>query len=128
MGRILLLLAAAATLFAADDPWAKVKELKSGADIQVFRKGAPKGLAARLDEVRDDALVVRVKNEQKSIPKEEIDRLDYRPAGRTPSGEISRGVGTSAGEPAPVASRPGTGYMGGIKLTRQSYETIYRRP
>jgi hypothetical protein len=127
MGKTLLLLVAAATLFAADDPWTKIKDLQRGGDVQVFRKGAAKPLEAKLDEVRDDAVVVLVKNEQKSIPKEEIDRLDYRPKGRTPSGDISH-VGMADGVPAPVASRPGTGYMGGIKLTKPSYETVYRRP
>src|SRR4051812_27030607 len=107
MGKSLLLLVAAATLFAADDPWTKIKDLQKGGDVQVFRKGAAKPLEAKLDEVRDEALIVRVKNEQKSIPKEEIDRLDYRPKGRTPSGEVSR-VGMADGVPAPVASRPGT--------------------
>ena len=128
MGKTLLLLAAAATLFAADDPWTKVKELKAGGDVQVFRKGAAKPLEAKLDEVRDDAIVVRIKNEQKSISKDEIDRLDYRPKGRAASSEISRGGVTPAGAPAPVASRPDNGYMGGIKLTKQPYETVYRRP
>jgi hypothetical protein len=128
MGKTLLLLLSAATLFAADDPWTKVKDLKSGGDVQIFRKGAPKPLEAKLDEVRDDAVVVLVKNEQKSIPKEDIDRLDYRPKGRTRTGELSHATSTPDGAPPAAGERPGTGIMGGIKLTKPSYDTVYRRP
>src|SRR5215831_9702774 len=80
MTRLLLLLAAAAA-FAADNPWDKVKELKSGTEIRIARKGVAQPIEAKLDEVRDDAVVVVVKNEQKAIPKDEIDRLDARPKG-----------------------------------------------
>ena len=39
MLKLFLLILAAAAAFAADDPWQKVKDLKSGADLRVFRRG-----------------------------------------------------------------------------------------
>jgi hypothetical protein len=40
---------------------------------------------ATLDEVTEDRIPIVVKNEQMSVPKDDIDRLDARPAGKTPS-------------------------------------------
>ena len=128
---LLLLAAATATLFAADDPWTKVKELKSGTDIAVFRKGATKPLEAKLDEARDDVLVIVVKKEQTAIPKEEIDRLDFRPKGRKTTSEIQKGVKVPDGTP-PIGmnhgpNTPQDGWTSGVTFTKPGYETIYRR-
>jgi hypothetical protein len=132
MARSLLLLLAAATLFAADDPWTKVKELKSGADVAVFRKGATKPVEAKLDEARDDVIVIVVKNQQTAIPKEEVDRVDVRPKGRKTSSEVRKGTNMPDGTP-PVGMNhgpnvPSDGWTGGVTFTKPGYETIYRRP
>jgi hypothetical protein len=78
--RAILLLAAVSALFAADDPWAKVKDLKSGAELRVFKKGPAPPVQAKFDELTADNLVVVVKNEQVAIPRDQIDRIDARPA------------------------------------------------
>jgi hypothetical protein len=128
----MLLLFAAAALFAADDPWTKVKELKSGTEIAIFRKGATKPLEVKLDEVREDAVVVVNKKEQVAIPREEIDRLDYRPSGRKVTSEVKHTVGQP--DPTPPtgmdhgANVPGNTYSSGVTFTKPGYETIYRRP
>src|SRR4051812_16205109 len=80
MFRSLLLLLTAATAFAAaEDQWAKVKELKSGTEVRIVKKGTPKPFEAKLDEVQDDKVLIIVKTEQVAIAKDDIDRLDYRP-------------------------------------------------
>lgn len=131
MARTLLLLLAAATLFAADDPWSKVKDLKSGTDLQIYRKGAAKPLEAKLDEVRDDALVVVVKKEQTAIPRDEIDRLDYRPGKRAVTTETKRTITPPGATPQPGMSHgpdvPGDTYSSSVNLSKPGYETIYRR-
>ena len=119
--------------FAADDPWTKVKELKSGTEIRIVRKGSAQPLEAKLDEARDDAVVVVVKNEQKAIPKEEIDRLDYRPK---PGSRVTTETkaGTDAPDTKPAAGMahgapvPGQTYSSNVSLgSKPGYETIYRR-
>jgi len=78
MLRIALLLLAASAAYAAEDAWAKVRELKSGVELRIYEKGQKQPVLARLDEARENSLVVVVKNEQTAIDKEDIDRIDYR--------------------------------------------------
>ena len=80
MFRILLLLLAAASAMAADDPWVKVRDLKSGAELRVYKKGSPQPVLAKMDQLTDENLIVVVKTEQVAIAREQIDRIDYRPA------------------------------------------------
>jgi hypothetical protein len=53
-----------------------VKELKSRAELRIYKKGAREPINATFDDATDDRLIVVVKNEQVAIPKEDIDRLD----------------------------------------------------
>lgn len=118
-------------LFAADDPWTKVKALKSGTDLQIFREGSVKPLEAKFDEARDDALLVVVKNEQRAIPKKEIDRIDYRPGPRKVTTETKQN--RTEPDPTPPVGMdhgpnvPGQGYSSGVSVSRPGFETIYRR-
>src|ERR1700741_1187304 len=75
----LALLLAGAAAFAADDPWTKVKELKSGTEIRIVKKGGGAPLVGKLDEARDESLTLVLKNEQVTVEKDAIERLDYRP-------------------------------------------------
>jgi hypothetical protein len=133
MGRNLVLFLAVSALFAADDPWAKVKELKSGTEIRIVRKGVAQPLEAKFDEARDDSIVVVVKNEEKAIPKEEIDRLDYRPKpGSRVTRETKTKTDTADGEPpagmAHGAPVPGQSQSTSVSIgSKPGYETIYRR-
>src|SRR5471030_3330076 len=79
MRKILLGVFTAILTFAADDPWAKVKDLKTGTELRVYKKGASQPLLVKMDEVTDENLVVVNKKEQIAIPKDQIDRVDYRP-------------------------------------------------
>jgi hypothetical protein len=131
MGRSLYFLLAAATLFAVENPWAKVQELKSGTEVRIVRRGSAQAIEAKLDEVREDAVVVVVKNEQKAVPKEEIDRLDYRPKGRAATPEVNS-KRTDPDPTPPVGMNhgpnvPGQSYGGGLTFSKPGYETIYRR-
>src|SRR4051812_32925001 len=117
MGRYTALFFAAAVLFAAEDSWTKVKELKSGTEIRIVRKGVPQPLEAKLDEVRDDAIVIVVKKEQKAVPREEIERLDYRPK---PGSRTTTETRTKS---EPVDGVPPAGMDHGAAVPGQSQST-----
>lgn len=68
-------------VFGADDPWDKVRELKTGTELRITKKGGKAPLLATMDEANSERIVVVVKNEQVAIAKDEIDRLEFRPAG-----------------------------------------------
>ena len=80
MRKIATFMLAAAVLLGADSSWTRVKELKSRAELRIYKKGAREPINATFDEANDDRLIVVVKNEQVAIPKEDIDRLDARAA------------------------------------------------
>jgi len=136
MLRILLLFtAAAAALAAADDPWAKVRDIKTGADLRVFKTGAAAPLLANMAEATEENLIVIVKNQQLAIARNQIERIDHRPA-RSGS-RFKTETKTTQEDPTTKPSRPG--YRGsparpsstsgtfGV-ASRPGFETIYRRP
>ena len=135
MLRYLTILLTAAACFAADDPWTKVKELKSGTEIRIYKRGATAPMAGKLDEVFDDRIAVVVKNEQVSIEKDQIDRIDARPsqAGRkmtsetktkTESPDPKPPLGMNHGAPVPGSSSSTSVGFG----SKPDFENIYRRP
>jgi hypothetical protein len=127
MGRYLVLLLA---LFASDDPWQKVRELKSGAELRIYRKGAKQPILARMDELTAESLRVALKNEQTAIPLDEIDRIDARPGDArrqiVPESKVSREVKQPrAGDPGgPVTSAGANFEIRG----KPDFEVVYRRP
>ena len=54
---LVLILSAAALATAADNPWDKVKALKSGTDIRIIRIASPTPIEAKFDEATDDRAV-----------------------------------------------------------------------
>lgn len=134
MSRILFFLLAVAALFAADDPWAKVESLKSGTEIRVTKKGSTQPLIGKFDEANADRLLLVLKNEQIAIPKDQVDRLEYRPTGSRVSvtGKTVHEDPSAAKEP-----RAGMGHEpeGGATNTSTSvnfgskpdFELLYRR-
>lgn len=58
MPKILLLLLATLAALGADDPWAKVRQLKSGDELRIFKNGAAQPMLAKFDEVHEEALSV----------------------------------------------------------------------
>ena len=134
MGRMLFFLLTVLSVFAADDPWTKVRELKSGTELRVFKKGSTQPVLAKMDELTDDNLVVVVKNEQVAIARNQIDRIDYRPP--QPGGRVTAKSETKAtdpdttpGPPGHGSRTPGTSTSSGLVIgSKPDFETIYRRP
>jgi hypothetical protein len=136
MRTALLLIAAIATITAAEDTWTKVKDLKSGSELRITREGAKQPLMAQMDHATDETLYIATKKEQLSIPKSEIVRLDARPP-QTGS-RLTRQATTKSneiGNPSPSEQRPG-GRLAGPSSSASSslsigskpdFETIYRR-
>ncbi|MGI8742703.1 MAG: hypothetical protein ACR2NN_09060 [Bryobacteraceae bacterium] len=135
MRNVLLFLIAAAMLFGADDPWTKVRELKSGTELRVYKKGASKPILAKADEATDDKLVVVVKNEQVAIAKEDIDRIEARPVrtGSRVTKETRKTTTDAVIEPGTAArprqaTVPGTSSSTNVSIgSKPDFETIYRR-
>src|SRR5271166_2568498 len=110
---------AAIAAFAADDPWAKVHDLKSGTEVRIFKKGSPQPVVAKMDELKDDALLVVVKSEQVAIPKDQIDRVDARPAGKRVTVNSKTETTEPDTRPAPPgysAQTPGTTTSSGVSI------------
>ena len=134
MRRMLLFLLAAAMAWTAEDPWTKVKELKTGAELRVFKKGTAQPVMAKMDELTAENLVVIVKNAQVAIPREEIDRIDARPS-QTKS-RITKETKTKTTDPDTRPAPPGFGSRTPETSTsstvgigsKPDFETIYRRP
>ena len=133
MTRTILLLVtfAASALFAADNSWDKVKELKSGTEIRIYRAGAPDPIEAKLDEATDEHIAFVVKKEQKSISKDAVLRLDYRPkAGSRTTETKTTNTPADATPPAGMAHGapvPGQSSSTTLSVGKPGYETIYRR-
>ncbi len=136
MSRLALLLLAAAAAFAAGDSWSKVKELKSGTEIRVLKKGSMQPVLGKIDEANDENLIVVVKNEEIAIPKDQIDRLDYRP---TSGSRFVKETKTKSDDDGPPKEPPagmghqgvGTGSSSSTSVNIQGkpdFETLYRRP
>jgi hypothetical protein len=130
---IVLLLAAMASS-AAEDAWAKVRAVKSGAEIRVVKRGAVEPVLAKMDELTDENLVVVVKNAQVAIPRNQIERIDARPAktGKrvvqqtTSSGpEVTKGADRST---RPNSDHPSSSYGSSVNfVSKPDFETVYRR-
>jgi len=122
MRKSLLLIAFSALLaFAADDPWVKLKEIKSGTELRVFKRGSAQPLLVKMDEATDERLVIVNKTEQTSIAREEIDRVDARPSNKRP---VTRETKASGGETAGSSGLSSSLSIGG----KPDFETVYRRP
>jgi hypothetical protein len=133
MSKIATFLLAAAMLLGADTSWTRVKELKTRAELRVYKKGAREPINATFDEATDERLIVVVKNEQVAIPKEDIDRVDARPA-VTPR-KVSVQKTEKVTEPDPVPNPrtgpavPGESTSSNVSFggSKPDFETIYRR-
>ena len=138
MRAILCVLTAVSFGFGADvktdDQWNKVKELKSGTEIRIFKKGAAQPILAKAGDATDDKLIVVLKNEETAIDKKDIDRLDARPA----AGKRAKVTSTATmNEPTvqPVDGvrpenypKPSSSYSSGISMgSKPDFETVYQR-
>lgn len=138
MMRWALVLLAAATAFAVDDPWAKVKEIKGGAEIRIVKKGAAQPLVGKFGELTDESVIIVLKNEETAVHKEDIDRLDARPdkgsrLTKTGTQDGPPKVETPDGKPAVGMNHgpnvPGSSYNSGLSIgSKPDFEVVYRRP
>jgi len=97
---VMLLFCGALLANTADDPWAKVKAIKSGNELRVYKKGSTQPLLVKMDDATDERLLVVNKNEQTSIAKEDIDRIDARPTNkRAVTKEVKETTGDSNSDP-----------------------------
>jgi len=125
-----MLLVAAMTALADDDPWAKVRDLKSGSQLRIYKVGEKDAIFAKLDQAGEESLIVITKNAQVSIPKEEIERLDLRVVGLRSAAKQTRVDRKVAPKGAEVTGNtiPGATTSVTSGLSRpQPFETIYRR-
>ncbi len=130
--RLCALLSIPALLPAADDPWAKVKDLKSGQELRIIRKGVPRPVLAQYDDLTDDHLMVVMKNEQQAIPRAEVDRIDARPIQTKSRVKVESKSETK--DPEPSRSRPNetsaptTNSTSNVVMSgKPDFETVYRR-
>jgi len=125
----------------ADDDWAKVRALRGGTEIRVFKKGSAQPVVAKMDEASDENLVVVLKNEQVAIPRDQIDRVDARPApagGKstkttttTTTTKVDPTDGKAAAPPSQVKGPDGpsssTSTSVSLGGSKGDFETVYRR-
>jgi hypothetical protein len=132
MRGLLVLILAGVAAFAAEDEWAKVKGVKTGAELRVFKKGSMQPLLAQMDELTDENLIVILKKTQTAIPKDQIDRIDARPiAGSRVTKETTTKetygdakAGAQSTPDVPVTTTSTSVSVG----SKPDFETVYRRP
>ena len=129
-----IVISAAALAAAAENPWDKVKALKSGTEVSVTKAGSTKPIEAKFDEATDERIVIVVKNEQTSIPKSEIARVDARPkAGSRVTTETKTtiqqpGATPPQAKPTDKPNIPGQTYSSGVNIGgKPAWETVYKR-
>src|SRR4051812_11448678 len=99
MRKLAIFLCMAWLAFGVEDPWAKLKELKSGTELRVFKKGAAQPLLVKMGELTDENLVVINKNEETAIARDQIDRVDARPTGKRLVSHNDTKVESGQGDP-----------------------------
>ena len=130
---VLTILCAALAMAAPDEPWDKVRAVKGGAELRVFKKDGKPPVLAKMDEATADNLIVVVKDAQLAIPKDDIERIDYRPpqAGSrvTRETKTTKGVyDSSAGTQGQPMSQGKTGPPPGATSSSSSSLTVGGKP
>jgi hypothetical protein len=125
--------ALAVSALGADDPWAKVKNLKSGSELRIVKRGVKQPVLATFDELTDEKLIVATKTEQIAISKDDIERIDARPPhtgsrvkteSRTKVTDSVATAGRAPGGRSGQSVESGGGLVFGGK---GDFETVYRR-
>lgn len=129
-GALLILLSTLA-VFAADDEWAKVKALKTGTEIRVYKNGSSQPLTAQIGDLTDDNLIIVVKKEQSAIPRDQIYRIDARPAAKRLTSQTTTKQtypDASSAPPSPSKGADVAGTTTNIGIgSKPDFETVYRR-
>ena len=122
-----------AIAFAADNPWTRVKDLKSRSELRIYKTGAREPIAATFADATDERLIVVVKNEQLAIERKDIDRIDARTAATNRKLNVdstAKDVDPDL-KPHPYAGAavPSTSYSSKLSVaSKPGFEEIYRRP
>jgi hypothetical protein len=119
----------------ASDPWAKVREIKSGTELRIYKKGVKQPVLARMDDALEDKIIVALKDEQTAIAKEDIDRVDARPSDKgkrvvaeTKTAATNPNHSASPRDNIGGSSMPGTSSSSGLTLGgKPDFQTVYRR-
>lgn len=132
MKRIALLILTATACLAADDPWAKVRELKRGGELRVYEVNAKEPIRATFDRASDESLIVITKDGQVSILKEDIERVDCRRGERRPLVKDTKVERKIAPKGAEVTSNTIPGATTSVKTrvdlpSKAAFDTIYER-
>ena len=129
----LFLIAAVAAASGDEDPWMRVRKLESGSDVRVYKSGKKKPVEGKFERASEESVVLLLKDAQVSIPKEQVERVDWRPV-REGSGvamETTRNVGTkeeSITGRSKGSTLPARSTATGIKIRPWvGYEPVYRR-
>ena len=125
------------------DDWDKVKELASGSDLKIYERGSAQPKLAKYADATDSSLIIIVKNEQVSITKEVIDRIEARPPLKKGGKKVVRETrvddpampSSDAGPHGPTAGpqrgAPGApNYSSSTSILygdNRDYSTVYRR-
>ena len=133
MTRLLFVMLAVSSAFAADDPWARVKDLKIGTELRIYKRGTVQPVLAKSDDVTADNLIVVVRNEQIAIAKDLVDRIDYRPI---KGGRVATETKYKQTDPDPIpappgreSAVPGTSTSSSVSVgSKPDFEPIYKRP
>ncbi len=129
---LLALTSSYAAAFAPNDPWTKVHELKSGAELRIFKKGVRQPVLATYEDLNDDSLIIATKTEEVAIPKDQIDRIDFRPK---PESRVTKETRTTVTDPDPAsppnhsaaAAQPGSSTSTNFSFgSKPDFQTIYR--
>lgn len=123
--------------FGADDPWTKVKDLSSGAEVRILKSGAKEPITGNFSEADDERIIVVVKNTQMALDKSAIERLEARPmaAKRTRTESRTQKLDPSAELAKPKVPVPGSrptpdlqSTSSGVTFTgKPAFELIYRK-
>lgn len=118
---------------AATDTWPKVRDLPGGTELRIYKKDARQPVEAKLADATDDSLIVVVKKQEIVIPKDQIDRIDYRPQKGSRVTTSSTSKVDDPNTQAPIgpdrdAKVPGTSSSSNVSFGgKPDFETIYRR-
>jgi hypothetical protein len=110
-----------------------VKNLKSGTELRIYKKGTAQPILAKSDDVTGDNLIVVVRNEQIAITKDLVDRIDGRPG---KASHITTETKSRQTDPDPIpeppghaSAVPGTSTSTSVGIgSKPEFELIYKRP
>lgn len=122
---------------ADDDAWAKLRDVKSGAEIRVYKIGAAQPLTVKMGELTDENLVIINKDKQTAIARDQLERVEARPAGKGRTMTSTTKTTDSVGDPKAVIPGPdqqgtpgprtSTSTSSSVTLDKPAFEVVYRR-